>query len=344
MTNSILNSSNLIDPKLEQLENVSNLVRHELRTPITSLQGVLKLLKHEDFDCISEDADRLLNMAILATDRLTRLADALEEESSLLTSMVSRQEMEKLQLENDLKSGLSNQEFSLHYQPIVSVSEDRVVGFEALARWCHPVRGSISPGTFIAIAESSGFIHELGLYLFQQACQVLHAWQQKSSAHAPLTMSINLSSVQLTDPVFSEKVKAILDCYDIQPDTLVLEITESEIISDLAIALETIYKLKNLGIKFYLDDFGTGYSSLSRLQEIPFDAIKIDRSFVVKHDWVMSKAIMLLADDLKFNVIAEGFETDEQLQSLKDLGCDKMQGYFFSKPVCYEKAEDLLLA
>ena len=144
-----LRAVNSVDPKLEQLENVSNLIRHELRTPLTSIQGVLKLLQHENSNYSAEDADRLIKIAILAADRLTRLADALEGESGILQSMVSMQEMENLQLENDLLDGLKNQEFSLYFQPIFSVEENRIVGFEALARWQHSVKGLVPPDAFI---------------------------------------------------------------------------------------------------------------------------------------------------------------------------------------------------
>lgn len=342
MNSATLQSVNSVDPKLEQLESVSNLVRHELRTPLTSIQGVLKLLQHEDSNYLTKDADELIKIALFAADRLTRLADALEEESGVLQSMVSIQEMENLQLENDLLDGLNNQEFSLYFQPIFSVEENRIIGFEALARWQHPTRGLVSPSAFIEIAENNGFIHDLGLHLFQQACQTLHEWQQQFTTHCPLTMSINVSSIQLADPQFSEKVEAILNRYEISPNTLILEITESGLIDNVDNALETIHKLKSLGVDFYLDDFGTGYSSLSRLQDLPFDAIKIDRSFVVQHNWTISKAILLLADSLRVNVIAEGIETSEQFQCLKNLGCNKMQGYYFSRPVSTETAFQLL--
>lgn len=335
-------SFNSVDPKLEQLESVSNLVRHEFRTPLTSLQSVLKLLQHESYGYATANADELIKIAILATDRLTRLADALEEEPGLLHSMVSLQEMKSLQLRNSLSDGLKNEEFFLCFQPVFSVEENQIVGFEALSRWQHPTRGLVSPGNFIAIAETTGFIHELGLNLFQQACKTLYSWQQQLDTSRSLTMSINVSSVQLADPQFSNRIEATLNHHKISPDSLIFEITESGLINNLESALTTIHKLKGLGISLHLDDFGTGYSSLSRLQDFPFDAIKIDRSFVIQRNWNISKAILLLADSLQVNVIAEGIETYEQFQCLKDLGCNEMQGYYFSKPVSAEAAFQLL--
>lgn len=336
---SVINST---DERLEQLGDITNLVRHELRTPLTSIQGVLKLLQSEYFGAASPDEEKLLNIAIGAANRLTRLADALEGGADILGTMISRQEIESLRLENDLIKGLRRKEFLLYFQPIFSIEEKRITGFEALARWQHPIMGLLSPGIFIPVAERSGIINELGLYLFKEACQTLHDWQQQYTRHHPLTISINLSSIQLSDPKLSDKVAKILSCYTIQPHTLVMEITESGLIKNSEVALETIAKLKSLGIDFYLDDFGTGYSSLARLQELPFDAIKIDRSFVVQQNWTISKAILLLADSLKVNVIAEGIETEEQLHSLSKLGCKNMQGYYFSKPVDIDHASHLL--
>lgn len=333
-----------LDQKLEQLGGISNFILHELRTPLTSIHGVLKLLQTaEHLHHTFEDKEKLISIAITAANRLTRLANALEEESDILQSMISIQEMENLQLENDLRSGLSNQEFSLVFQPIIHVEEKRIAGFEALARWCHPTKGYISPDVFIPVAEKSGLINDLGLYFLREACQILHQWQQQFAHYPPLTMSINLSSIQLSDAQLGNDIEEILNCYNIHPNTLILEVTESGLITNSDIALETILKLKKMKVDFYIDDFGTGYSSLSRLQDLPFDAIKIDKSFVMQKNWTISKAILLLADSLQVSVIAEGIETVEQLKTLKGLGCNRMQGFYFSKPVNMELASQLLV-
>lgn len=343
MPNMTFDQTSFSDEKLEQLGDISNLVRHELRTPLTSIHGVLKLLQSEYSDGVSADGGKLIDIAIVAANRLTRLADALEGGSDILRTMISSQEIENMRLENDLIKGLENREFSLHFQPFFSAQEQRIVGFEALARWQHPTRGLISPGTFIPIAEKSGIINPLGLSLLQAACQTLHEWQQQLTSQPPLTMSINLSSIQLSDPNLGDKIKSVLNFYAIQPHTLAMEVTESALIENSDIALETILKLKSMGIDIYLDDFGTGYSSLSRLQELPFDAIKIDRSFVMQQNWTISKAILLLADSLQVSVIAEGIETEEQFHSLRNLGCKMMQGYYFSKPIDAACALQLLI-
>lgn len=330
-----------LDQKLEQLGDVSNLVLHELRTPLTSIHGVLKILR-DYYGQSSKAEENLINMAIASANRLIRLADALEEDSYVLRSMVSAQDMENLQLEHALSSGLEKGEFFLQYQPIYCMQENKFVGFEALARWQHLTKGLISPGVFIPLAERSGFVHHLGLYFIEQVCQVLQDLKQMHTSADMLSISVNLSTIQLSDPNLCLDVKAILKRYDVRPGDLIFEITESALIENPDIALRNIVCLKEIGVNFYLDDFGTGYSSLARLQELPFDAIKIDKSFVMQKNWPISKAILMLAESLQLNVIAEGIETVEQLQVLQELGCTKMQGFYFSKPVDLQTASQLI--
>lgn len=331
-----------IGKPLDQLEDMSLLICHELRTPLTSIQGVLKLLNNEQFGSLSHDGQRLLNIAISNANRLTRLANALEHQPAPLMSLLSAAEMELLQLENELCTAFNHQEFYLFYQPIVSIENNAIIGFEALARWNHPRKGLISPTVFVPLAEKTGLIHQLGLWLLERACQELRVWQTSFPLHPPLSISVNLSTVQLLKPNLVGQIKQILQAYDVEPGTLKIEITESALIENQEIALGTLTELRNLGVQLYVDDFGTGYSSLSRLQDLPFDALKIDRSFVRNKNWTISEAIMLLADRLDLDVIAEGIETSEELLCLKKIGCRKMQGYFFSRPVDSQGAFNLL--
>lgn len=330
-----------LDQKLAQLGDVSNLIRHELRTPLTSIHGVLKILR-DHYRQSSKAEEELINMAIASANRLTRLADALEDDSYVLRSMITAQEMENLKLEHELSRGLEKQEFFLQYQPIHCLQKKGVVGFEALARWQHPTRGLISPGIFIPLAERSGFIHQLSLYLIEQVCQVLQSWKQANGADGTPSISINLSTLQLSEPSLYLDIQTLLNQYDIRPGELIFEVTESALLENPDAALKNIIRLKEIGINFYLDDFGTGYSSLARLQELPFDTIKIDKSFVIQQNWPISRAILMLAESLQLNVIAEGIETVEQLQVLQELGCTKMQGFYFSKPVDLQTAFQLI--
>ncbi|MDA0672126.1 MAG: EAL domain-containing protein [Cyanobacteria bacterium] len=327
---------------LEQIEDVNTLIYHELRTPLTSIYGVLKILENQEISNLSEEGLKLLNMAIGSANRLTRLTNLLEHQNFSLPATISSTDIEHLQLENDLYGGLRRQEFFLNYQPIVAAQTGKIVGFEALARWRHPAKGVVSPTVFIPLAEKSGFIKDLGLFLLEEACQQLSTWQQSFPTEAPLLMSINLSTIQLAEAGLSAAIEEILDRYVICPETLKLEVTESSLISNEESALKNIERLKALGIKVYLDDFGTGYSSLSRLQDLPFDALKIDRSFIIGQNWLMSEMIIALAERLDIDVIAEGIETPEQLAILREIGCQKMQGYFFSRPVGEKMATYLL--
>ncbi|MGF1520912.1 MAG: EAL domain-containing protein [Leptolyngbyaceae cyanobacterium] len=314
-------------------EAITRQVCHELRTPLTSIRGALSLLKYEDFAKFSDDGARLLNIAINATSRLKRLANMLEAQSESLPSMVSLEDLERLKLGNEIAQGLSQQEFFLDYQPIVSIVDNSITGFEALGRWQHPAKGLVSPEIFIPIAEKSGLIKQLGLFFLEKACQQLYIWQQEFSPRLPITMSINLSSVQLSEPDLSHKIKQILIKTNIPPNTLKLEITESALMENHDGALENIFRLRDIGVQIYLDDFGTGYSSLSRLQNIHVDALKIDKSFVLSQNWILSETIILLADRLQLDVIAEGVETLAQLQTLQKMGCKSVQGYYFAKPM-----------
>ncbi|MFB2939418.1 EAL domain-containing protein [Aerosakkonemataceae cyanobacterium BLCC-F154] len=326
----------------EQLASLSSLVSHELRTPLTSIRGVLGLLHNGYLGSLSEDGLRLLDIAIHNTDRLVRLANAIDRESSVAMAILSDADIEQLQLENDLHSALRNHEFRLHYQPIVSIETNKIIGFEALCRWQHPVKGLISPTKFIPLAEKTGLIHQLGLWSIEEACYQLQKWQQQFPSNPPLSMSVNLSTLQLIQHNLVEEIQSILQRVDIAPDSLRLEITESSLIENPQEAIVIFSQLKALGVQFYVDDFGTGYSALGRLKDLPINALKIDRSFVLEKKWDISETILILAKKLGLDVIAEGVETQEDLAFIKALGCQKMQGYFFSKPVEHQVASVLI--
>jgi len=319
------------DPS-HQFEDISLLICHELRTPLTSIQGALKLLEHQQFGCLSDNGQRLLAIAINNADRLTRLANALESQPAPLLTLLSPSEIELLQLENDLFRSFEQQDFYLVYQPIVSINDSQIIGFEALARWQHSNQGLISPDIFIPLAEKTGLIQSLGLWLLDQACQQLQHWQTQFPSISPLSISVNLSTVQLLQPQLVQQIDQIIKQNNIHPSSLKLEITESTLIKNQSLALEVLIELRRLGIQLYVDDFGIGYSSLGRLQDLPFDTLKIDRSFIQNKNWAMSEAIMMLAHRLDLDVIVEGVETADDLASLRQLGCDKMQGYYFSRP------------
>jgi diguanylate cyclase (GGDEF)-like protein len=257
--------------------------------------------------------------------------------------------MTLLQLENDLRWAIKRKEFELHYQPIVSLAHKTIAGFEVLVRWQHPTRGLVLPSEFIYLAEETGLIVPLGLWVLREACSQMKAWQlQFFNKISHWKISVNISSKQLAQVNFVQQVQNILQDTEFNPHNLKLEITESCLIEDSEATLATLKNLKGLGIEFSLDDFGTGYSSLSYLHQFPFNTLKIDRSFVNSIDTNNEKlgiirAIITLARNLNMDTIAEGIETVNQIAQLKALKCQYGQGYLLSKPLNQQATESLII-
>jgi diguanylate cyclase (GGDEF)-like protein len=255
--------------------------------------------------------------------------------------------VERLRLETDLRRAIERSEFQVHYQPIIALRSGRIAGFEALVRWEHPELGPVPPASFIPVAEETGLILPLGLWVLRAACVQLHEWQSRGPEFSTLMMSVNLSSRQITQPDLVEQIDQILQETGLAPRHLKLEITESVIMEHPPSAVEVLRRLKELGIRLSLDDFGTGYSSLSYLHRFPIDTLKIDRSFVHRLDFedgdsVIVQTIVALAHNLGMQVIAEGVETEGQMQRLVNMGCQYGQGYYFSRPVDGGSAGSLL--
>jgi len=243
----------------------------------------------------------------------------------------------RMELESDLRKAIDQEEFVVYYQPEVSLSTRRVVGYEALVRWEHAQRGMVMPGEFLPVAEETGLIVPIGRLVMREACRQMAEWQRKFPKDPPLTISVNASSRELADPDLVTNVGRILQETGLDPGSLRIEVTESSIMDNQDLMSATLRRLQELGIHLEIDDFGTGYSSLSRLHEYPFSTVKIDRSFIKDLETEteslhLVKTILRLADGLGLSVVAEGIETPEQLSRLTELGCGYGQGYFFSKP------------
>ncbi len=255
-----------------------------------------------------------------------------------------------VELENNLRFALQRNELMMHYQPIISLDSNKLVGFEALIRWQHPERGSISPVEFIPIAEDTGLILEIGEWLLRESCQQLQTWRQQFASIpeiGSLKMSINLASQQLQEPEFISKLDQILGDTGLDGSSLRLEITESVLIEPEGSIQDTLRQIKNRNIKLSIDDFGTGYSSLSYLRRFPIDNLKIDRSFIQQmnfdsENFEIVRLIITLAKTLGMKTISEGVETSLQLNQLKGLGCEFAQGYLFSIPLAPEQIELML--
>ncbi|AFZ28629.1 diguanylate cyclase/phosphodiesterase with GAF sensor [Gloeocapsa sp. PCC 7428] len=251
-----------------------------------------------------------------------------------------------LQLENDLRRAIERQEFEVYYQPIVLVETGKITGFEALIRWQHPTRSLLNPADFISVAEETGAIVPIGYWVLFEACRQLRTWQLEFSAQS-LTMSVNLSSKQFSQPDIVEQIVHILQSTNLDAHSLKLEITESTIMENAESATAMLLRLRDLGIEIYLDDFGTGYSSLSSLHRFPVDVLKIDRSFIntinrSDEKTKIVQVIMSLAQNLGMDAIAEGIETVEQMMQMKTLQCKYGQGYLFSKPLDKNAAAALI--
>ena len=261
------------------------------------------------------------------------------------------QTLKAIELEHNLRLALEKQQFSLYYQPIISLEKHTLAGFEALIRWEHPNHGFISPVDFIPIAEDTGLIVAIGDWVLAQACQQLATWQQQYRSVAgidSLKVSVNIACQQLQKPDFIDKLDRILAATNLNPSCLRLEITERVLVDSEISTQKTLTAIRNKSIKLSIDDFGTGYSSLSYLQRMPIDNLKIDRSFVMNlssdaESREIVKTIITLAHNLNMDAIAEGVETEEQLQQLQILGCEFAQGYLLAKPLNVQTIEAKVL-
>lgn len=257
--------------------------------------------------------------------------------------------LQQMALENDLKRAIEQWEFEVYYQPKVDLDNKRIIGFEALLRWRHPVRGVIPPNQFIPLAESTGLIIPIGIRTVREACETIRDWQDRFPQRQPLEVSVNLSVRQFQDRHLIDDIRKIIDETRIIPSTLQFEVTESVLVVDPEHALEIVKELRRIGVGLKIDDFGTGYSSLSYLHRLPFDTLKIDRSFITTMGddhaaFEIVRAIILLAGSLGLQVVAEGIETQMQADELRSLGCGFGQGYLFAPPLTKEAARRMLEA
>ena len=249
--------------------------------------------------------------------------------------------IERLKLETDMRQAVERNELAIVYQPIVDLATGALNGVEALMRWQHPSRGLLTPDAFIPSAETTGLIIPMGRWLLHQACDDLRSWD--SIADTPtLRLNVNLSARQLDDPALVADITAALSESQLNPSRLTLEITETTLLSDIVAATKILTQLKQLGIELSIDDFGTGYSSLSYLRELPVDEIKIDRSFITpitasEEATNLVHTIIQLADDLHLRTVAEGVETQQQLDKLRDTNCELVQGYLFHPPLTQQQ-------
>lgn len=289
-------------------------------------------------------ADHLLRDADTAMYHAKAAGKARHE---VFNKQMHAEAMSRLELGNDLRRAVENQELDIAYQPIICLKTGRLTGFEGLARWEHPQRGFISPVKFITHAEETGLIVQLGQWILQQACQQLRAWQDQFHRDRSLSISVNVSKRQVAEPGFVEAVQQVLNSTGIDGRNLKLEITETVIMENADSIAEVLERLKELDVEIHMDDFGTGYSSLSYLHRFPLDVLKIDRAFVgtmsANHDYAdVVHTVVSLAHTLNMQVTVEGVETLDQLVKLMAVGCDYGQGFYFAEPMNAEAAKKII--
>ncbi len=256
--------------------------------------------------------------------------------------------VERLEIISAFRGSLERTEFFLHYQPIFSLGDGTLRGFETLVRWRHPAMGQVAPDEFIPMAEETGFIIQLGRWIFLEACMQMAAWAPMMER--PLSITVNLSRIQLALPSVVDDLRDALRLSGIRPNQVVLEITEGGLMEHPELASSALTALRRLGVRIAVDDFGTGYSSLSHLQRFPVDVLKVDKSFVAPlgqsepESTALVTSIIDLAHSLGLDVVAEGIETEDQLERLRGLGCDFGQGYLMARPLDPQAVEDLMLS
>jgi EAL domain-containing protein (putative c-di-GMP-specific phosphodiesterase class I) len=247
------------------------------------------------------------------------------------------QAVHHVQTGTELHHAVERGELDVYYQPMVALDTGLVTGFEALVRWAHPVGGVVKPSEFIPLAEETGLIVPIGLWVLEEACRQIVCWQRMRNGCKPLSISVNLSARQLAEPTLPDELENILTRTKVDPRTVVLELTESALIGDTESASRSLHALCDRGVQIAVDDFGTGYSSLAHLRRFPIRALKVDQTFVdglgvEPEDTSIVTAVVSLAHSLGLEAVAEGLETPQQLAALRTIGCDFAQGYLFGRP------------
>jgi diguanylate cyclase (GGDEF)-like protein/PAS domain S-box-containing protein len=287
-----------------------------------------------DFDVLLRDADAAAN----------RVKEAGGNAFQFYAADMTRQALDRVELENELRAALARKQLALHYQPQIDLASGAIIGLEALMRWKHPSRGFVSPALFVPIAEESELIQDLGHWALMEGVQRAAAWH---AVGCHVRVAVNVSARQFRGEGFVQAVASALKLHKLDPLSLELELTESALIDDREHALRVLHELKALGVQIAVDDFGTGYSSLSYLSGLPVDCLKIDRAFVTRlgqggRDAALAQAIVSMGHALGLRVLAEGVETAEQLEFLRSHHCDEGQGYLFAKPAAADTLADLL--
>ncbi|MBF2098318.1 MAG: EAL domain-containing protein [Gloeomargaritaceae cyanobacterium C42_A2020_066] len=335
-----LESPTLLNSLLERLQTTLSTPVQLSGHTVTPACSIGVVLSHSDY----QTAEEMLRDADIA---MYQAKGSGRNRYVLFTPQMHVEALAAMQLENDLRRAIDRHELCVYYQPIVALGQERVVGFEALVRWQHPERGLVSPGEFIPLAEETGLIVPLGWWVLEAAADQVARWQRQWVSQSLLTVSVNLSAQQLTQPDLVDRIQMILATSGLPPQSLRLEITEHTMMTNIEQVGQALERLRQLQVQLNVDDFGTGYSSLALLHNLPIDALKIDRSFTRRLNTdggtkEIVRSILTLGESLGLDVVAEGVETAEQLAELQALGCPYGQGYLFCRPLPPDQVWDHL--
>ncbi|WP_200763657.1 EAL domain-containing protein [Nitrosophilus alvini] len=295
------------------------------------------------FPIAAKDPQSLITNADIA---MYRAKESGKSTFSFYTEELNKEINEDILIKNAIRKSIENEDFMLYYQPQINLENKKIVGAEVLLRWMHPKLGFISPERFIPIAENMGTILSLGEYVLKKSCEQIKKWQKEGLV--PVKLGVNVSFKQFQNQNIAKNIDDILRKYEVSPNLLKIEITESIAMENESLTIKKIHELKELGLEISLDDFGTGYSSLFYLKKLPIDTLKIDKAFVKglpqsHEDMTIISSISQIARTLGFTLVAEGIETKEQYSFIKKLGCDTGQGFYFGRPMPAEKFKDFLL-
>lgn len=329
----------------QQVEHVADHIHELISLPYHFAEQEISLQCSLGYSFYPEHADQAEDLLQFANLALFH-AESRNELSKQFSHDMQVQGRHLLAMEKEIKSGLANDEFELYFQPQLNLLTNRLEGVEALVRWNHPERGFLTPNHFLEDVDALAINSQFDNYVLEKSCQAINHWYK--SFKRRVAVAVNITAVEFQDPKLVSRIQKLLQKYDIPPIYLELEITENVVMTDLDSAMNTIVMLQNMGIKVSIDDFGTGYSSLAYLRQLPIDKIKIDRSFIGEmaendSDLTIVKSMIKLSHGLGKRVLAEGVETNTQLEMLRTLGCDAVQGYFISKPVSLNEIANYLI-
>ena len=340
----------LLIPKIDKVEDAAKIADKIIRTlkqPFVINEQELVVTTSIGVAMYPNDGLDPETLVRNSDSAMYRAKDQGRDRFQLYASEMNAQAVERLALEATLRKAVNERQLVLHYQPVLEAATGTIVGVEALIRWKHPKRGLLPPSEFITLAEVSGLIVPIGEWVVRTACKQLRSWEKRLGK--PLIMAVNLSARQFQHPEIVESIRAALEESDVDPASVEIEITESSAMQNVDHAVFTLRQLKALGVKIAMDDFGTGYSSLNYLKRFPIDLLKLDQTFVREvmtdaRDAAIVGAVIVMAHRLGLKVIAEGVETQEQLEYLRREGCDFIQGYLYSPPLPAAEFEEFLEA